>query len=129
MQVVLWIANSTRQAVTAGAWGDSIASETADAVDGGGVFGSMALLASRSNSLGSSGLLPPGLSSGGGQEGGSGGQGGGEGLLWIVLPMLAAVLPLAPPAAQQSALTKARLIVCLSVCLSVLLPALLLTSQ
>lgn len=36
-----------------------------------------------------------------------GADGGGGGALWIVLPMLAAVLPLAPPAVQQGALTKA----------------------
>lgn len=110
------MASSTRQAVAGGAWGDStIAAETAEAIDGGG-GGSLAppssslqqqpSLSSRSNSLT------------GGSAGVDGGDGDGGGALWIVLPMLAAVLPLAPPAVQQGALTKASdcLFGCSGVC-------------
>lgn len=111
-QVVLWVTSSARQAAAAGAWGEAIGAETAEAVDGGGggSFAAAAAAAAASASSSSSSLQPPPPSRSnsltGGADVGSGGDGGG--LLWIVLPMLAAVLPLAPPAAQQTALTKAR---------------------
>ncbi len=107
----MWIASSTRQAVQAGAWGEGITVETAEAVDGGG--GPFAPpsqpppVMSRSGSLTgtAAGAAAPVVRESSNSSLTS--NAGGECLLWIVLPLLAAVLPLAPPAAQQSALTKA----------------------
>ncbi|GAB5037522.1 Hypothetical protein NocV09_08400150 [Nannochloropsis oceanica] len=107
-QIVLWVGRGVRDAVDGGTWGEKITAETLAAIWDVSSSSLPSLSLSSSSSS-----LPTSFSSGTvpitGTAGSSSSNSSSNSLLWVLPPLLAALLPLAPPSAQEDVLTRLNL--------------------